>query len=142
MLNNSEIIRISILISVHCNAENGEFGADSLAEVAVHAFLLHFDIRGVIPFGVEIIGHFQHAFGAILRAKSATFATFNDNMDFTSRDVYLVEVKRFAPEFHKKHLSYEISRRISKKRERSTEARSPRFVQYFTKREYHYIMAN
>jgi hypothetical protein len=126
--NNSEIINTSASISVHCNAENSEFRADSLAKVAVHAFLLHFDIRGVIPFSVEIIGHFQHAFGAILRTKSATFAAFNDNMDFTSWYMDLVEVKRFAPEFHKKHLSYEISRRIPKKRERSTDARSPRFV--------------
>jgi hypothetical protein len=54
----------------------------------------------VISLTIEFISESQDVLGAIFDAKTAPFAPFNNNMEFSMRDFYFVNIQRDSPISH------------------------------------------
>ena len=83
---------LPVCLYIQVNAEDGKLGADHFAEIAVYTFP-GLDHHGwMVAFGVEFIGHLKHVLRAVLTAKSTSFASVNDDFDFTTGNLDLVEI--------------------------------------------------
>ena len=83
---------LPVCLFTHINAEDGKLGADHFTEIAIYTFP-GFDHHGwMVAFDVELLGHLKHVFRAVLNTKSTSFAAVNDDFDFTTGNLDLVEI--------------------------------------------------
>jgi hypothetical protein len=81
---------------------DGEFRADHLAQVAIHALmgLARQGLRRVISLDIEFLGEDEDPVGAEFNAVSASLASICDNMKLPYGDGMFLGIEGQAPEFH------------------------------------------
>jgi len=75
--------------------KNGEFRTDCLAELAVAAFILFFDIRRMITLDVEIVRQFKDIPRTIFDAKCTSFTSIFVDVDFALNLFNISEVTHY-----------------------------------------------
>jgi hypothetical protein len=78
--------------------EDGEFGADQIAKLAMNARfgLIRFHNGIVVTFGIDFAGGFQDIGGTKLDAEVAPFAAIWNDKDLTARANRLMKIERRA----------------------------------------------
>jgi hypothetical protein len=79
---------------------DGKFGAEHRAQPTRDAASREANLRRVITFGVEEVGHLQDDTGTVSYAQLTALAAFEDEVDFAVWHYDAVLVERFTPKFH------------------------------------------
>jgi hypothetical protein len=79
---------------------NGKIGAEQGAQAAIDTVGLADQFRGVIAFCIGALGHGQHALGAELNTKAASFASFLNDVHKAMRHLDAISIQRLSPIRH------------------------------------------